>query len=506
LLAQRHSWVWSILAPDCRLIRCEGDPELAEFLREAGLDVMERPFADPGDAEESSPDAVLINAQGDAALAAISRAAATLKIGGIVAIPVGGGSASSPRHASRPVRALQLVGSIYTAISAELAARRLARAMRRLDFDVSRELTGERARTRYGLGRGGWIRRARLPIGSIVIGAVLERNRSVVEAATERAALEIQSPLAPRSTNVFASGKLGLELGDPDGGTYYLWLAAASAREEVDRRRNAVEAIMRGNPPPPLRDRIVAPLAAGHVGPAEYVLEPKVSGGHPLRMTPRLWDDCLEFLIALHHLPRQAPALTLSRTWPDLDLATDFLASHVGSEERSILRRVRREIADRVGDLPVGGGHGDFWRENLIVERGRLRAVVDWEWAGRDTLPLLDYMDLVGHLVFRRSRALQPGPTFTEVLWPLVKRGGDARIQFYSSATAIPSDVGTLEGLAMAHWLLRTARAGLNLVDRLRYRSWFDDNITVPLNHMREAIGTPRTASVSLSDENCRTP
>jgi hypothetical protein len=495
LLAQRHSWVWSILAPDCRLIRCEGDPELAELLREAGLEVMERPVPDPVTAEEPSPDAVLINAEGEAALAAISRAAATLRRGGIVAIPVGGGSAAQPRHASRPLRALQLVGSVGTAISAELAARRLTNAMRRLDLDVSRVLTGERSRTRYGLGRGGWIGRARLPIGSIVIGAMLERSRSVVEAATERAAQEIQSPLTPRSTNIFASGKLGLELGDADGGAYYLWLAAASAREEVDRRRNAVEAIMRANPPPPLRDRIVAPLAAGRVGPAEYVLEPKVSGRHPLRMTPRLWDDSLEFLIALHHLPRQAPALTLGRTWPDLDLAADFLASHVGSEERSMLRHVHREIADRVGGLPLGGGHGDFWRENLIVERGRLRAVLDWEWAGRDSLPLLDYMDLVGHLVFRRSRALQPGPTFTEVLWPLAKRGGDERIRSYSSATGIPSDVATLEGLAMAHWLVRTARAGLNLVDRLRYRSWFDDNITVPLSHMREAIGTPRRVS-----------
>jgi hypothetical protein len=368
--------------------------------------------------------------------------------------------------------------------------------MRRLDLDVSRVLTGERVRTRYGLGRGGWIRRVRLPVGSIVVGTVLERRCSVVEAATERAAQKLRSPLARRSTNVFASGKLGLELGDSEGATYYLWLAAASAREEVDRRRNAVEAIMRGNPPAPVRDRIVAPLAAGHVGPAEYVLEPKVSGGHPLRMTPRLWDDCLEFLIALHRLPREAPALGLGETWPDLELATDFLASHAGSEERSILRRVHREIVHRVSDLPIGGGHGDFWRENLIVRRGRLRAVLDWEWAGKDSLPLLDYMDLVGHLGFRRSRALAPGPTFTEVLWPLVRRGGDARIRFYCAETATPCDLRTLEGLAMAHWLLRTARAGLILVDRLRYRSWFADNIVIPLTQMREAIGTAPRANV----------
>jgi len=414
----------------------------------------------------------------------------------MVAIPVGGGSPSPPHHASRPVRALQLVGSAFTAISAELAARRIARAMCRQDLDVSRVLTGERTRTRYGLGRGGWIRRVRLPVGSIVVGTVLERRGSMVDAAIDRAAQELRSPLVRRSTDVFASGKLGLELGDPEGAAYYLWVAAASAREEVDRRRNAVEAIMRGNPPAPVRNRIVAPLAAGQVGPAEYVLEPKVSGAHPLRMTPRLWDDCLEFLIALHRLSRESPALALVGTWPDLELATDFLASHVGSDERGNLRRVYREVINRVSDLPTGVGHGDFWRENLIVRRGRLRAVLDWEWAGKDDLPLLDYLDLVGHLGFRRSRALQPGPTFTEMVWPLVQRGGDTRMQFYCAETATPSDVRTLEGLAMAYWLLRTARAGLNLVDRLRYPSWLADNIVMPLAHLREVIGTPRRERV----------
>jgi hypothetical protein len=490
VLVQRHSWIWAVLPPDCRLIRCEGDPELAEALREAGFELVEGTSASAGASGRGAPDAVLITAQGDAAVSALSRAAATLRPGGIVAIPVAGGSPSPPRPVSRAVRAIQLVGSAFTALSAELAARRTAEAMRRMGLDVWRVLTGERVQMRYGLGRGGWIRRLRLPVGSIVVGAVGERRRSLVEAAIEHAAHELGKPLVPRSTNVFASGKLGLELADSDGAGYYLWLAAGSARDEVDRRRNAVEAILRSAPPAAVRDRIVAPLAAGDVGPAKYSVEPKVSGAHPLRMTSRLWDDCLEFLIALHRLPLQEPALALAGTWPDLDLATDFLARHVEPEERSILERVHRAITDRVGDLPGGGGHGDFWRENLIVRRGRLRAVVDWEWAGRDSLPMLDLMDLVGHLGFRRSRALQPGPTFTEVLWPLARRGGNEPIRLYCTETGTPRDPRTLEGVAMAHWLLRTARAGLNLEDRLRDPSWFGDNVAVPLTQLREAIGT----------------
>jgi len=324
----------------------------------------------------------------------------------MVAVPIAGGNPSPPDHVSRPIRALQLVASAFTAISAQLAARRMGQAMRRLDLDVSRVLTGERVRARYGLGRGGWIRRLRLPVGSIVVGTALERRSSVVEAATDRAGQALGRPLVPRSTDVYASGKLGVELADSQGARYYLWVAAPPACEEVNRRQSAVEAILHSSAPPPVRDRIVEPVTAGRVGPADYVLEPKVSGGHPHLMTRRLWDECLEFLTELHRLPRQAPVLALSASWPDLELATDFLARHVEPKERRTLERVHREIIDRVGNLPVGGGHGDFWRENLIVQRGRLRAVLDWEWAGVDTLPLLDLMDLVGHVGFRRSRAL----------------------------------------------------------------------------------------------------
>ncbi len=495
MLAQRHSWVWAVLAPDHGLVWCDGDSELAEFLREAGLRVVEGRSASAGSAEGPPPGAVLISAEGEAAVSAASRAGATLRgSGGLVAIPVGGGNPTVTGTVSRPLRALRLAGSPLTAISAELAARRIARAMRRSGLDVSRVPTGERARLRYGLGRGGWFRRARLPVGSIVVGKGLEREPSVAEAATDRAAQALGGPVRRRSTDVFATGKLALQLTGPGGPAYYLWVAAGTAREELNRRGDAVRAILRGNAPPPVRDRIVEPITTGRVGPADYVLEPKVPGRHPVWMTPRLWHDCLEFLTALHRLPLQEPTLALSSSWPNLESGTEFLVRHVGPEERSLLERVHDEITDRVGGVPVGGGHGDFWRENLIVRRGRLRAVVDWEWAAVDSLPLLDLLDLIGQFGWGRRRGLDPGRTFSEVLWPLAKRGGDERIRLYCAETGTPCDVRTLEGLAMAHWLLRTARDGLVRVERVRSRRWFADNILIPLTHMRAALEAPRGA------------
>jgi hypothetical protein len=499
VLVQRHSWVWAVLSPDPGLIGCEGDPELAEVLREAGLQVVEGPSAAPECADGTPPDALLITAAGGAAVSAASRAAATVNRDGVVAIPVAGGAATLTGTVPRAVRALQLAGSAFTAISAELGARRVARAMRQSNFEVSRVLTGERARSSYGLGRGGWIRRLRFPVGSIVVGTALEDRPAVTDVATDLAGRALGSRLTRRSIDVFASGKLALKVVDSEGTAYFLWLAAGGqAGEELSRRRDAVQAILRGNAPPPVRDRIVKPIAEGRVGPADYVLEPEVSGLHPLWMTPRLWDDCLEFLTALHRLPAQEPTLALDRGQPDLESGTEFLASHLGPEERSALDRIHHEIEERVGGLSVGGGHGDFWRENLIVRRGRLRAVLDWEWAAVDSLPLLDLMDLIGHLGWRRMRALDPGPTFTQVLWPLATQGGDERVRRYCAETGTPCDVGTLEGLAMAHWLLRTARAGLARAERLRSRDWLGNNVLVPLTHIRIALEARQGARTEL--------
>jgi hypothetical protein len=363
--------------------------------------------------------------------------------------------------------------------------------MRRSDLEVSRVLTGDRRAPQYGLGRGGWIRRRRIPIGSIVIGTALEPPRSVVEVTTDRAGQALGTRLTRRSADVFESGKLAVDLVDSQGSAYNLWLAAGSPRKELERRCNAVRAILRGNAPPPLRDRLLEPIASGQVGPAAYVLEPRASGVHPVWMTPRLWHDCLEFLTALHRLPRQAPALGLGGSWPDLELGVEFLARQVGSEERRTLQRVHHEIRSRLSGMPVGVGHGDFWRKNLIVRRGRLRAVLDWEWAAADTFPLLDLMDLIAHSGLLHPSGRSPGRAFTDVLWPFAQRGGDERIRRYCEETGTHCDARTLEGLTMAHWLLRTARAGLNRPERLRYPGWVGENIVAPLTQLRAAVNPP---------------
>lgn len=480
-LEHRHSWVWLVLAPETRLIWCLGDDdELPDFLRMVGYEVLERRELRIPASRGPAPDAILIAGDAKAAAATAKEAAAVIDSCGVVAVQVAGGARVAPKRVARTVRALELAASPLAAVSAGLATRRVAREMRRPGFEVTSMRTGDRSRASYGLGRGGWLRRRRLPLGSIVTGRH-ERRATVAEAAAAEAAPMLNRTLAPHEANVVHSGKLGIRLVDSQGDAHHLSIVAAETAVRMRRAQRALGAILAADPPAPLRARIVAPSASGRVGPVDYVLEPYAPGAHPIRASARLWEDCLEFLTALHCLPRQTAELTLTPGWPNIDEAAEFLATVAGADQLKLVESLHREVTARTHGLPVGGGHGDFWSQNLMVRGGRLRAVLDWEWASTDSLPLLDLLDLRTEMGGGGRRGLPPGVGFTDVLWPLAGRGGDERLWRLAEATGTPTDTGTLEGLVMAHWLLRTARAGLCDPQRVQDPIWFRDNVMSPL-------------------------
>jgi len=480
MLGQRHSWIWMVLAPETRLIWCLGDDlELPELLRRIGYEVRARPLAEVAAGEAPPPDAILIAGNAKAAMAAANKAAAAINPGGVVAVQVAGGPRVAPRRVARVVRALELATSPLAAALAELVARRLEREMRRTGLEVLKLRTGDRARAKYGLGRGGWLSRGRIPVGSIVIGR-RERKASVVEVAGAEAALTLKRTLSPREVDVVGSGKMGMRLVDSQGEFHHLSIIAAETATGMRRAHAAIEAILGANPPAALRDRIIAPTCNGQVGPVEYLLEPHAFGRHAVWATNRLWDDCLEFLTALHHLPRQSN-VTLERAWPNIDEAAEFIARVAGGHQLKLVEHLHHDITARIHGLPLGAGHGDFWSKNLMVRAGRLHAVLDWEWASGDSLPLIDLLDFRAQMALGARLGLPPGRNFTEVLWPLIRKGGDERVRRLAEATGTPTDADTLEGLVVAHWLLRTARAGLVLPQRVEDPVWIRDNVVEPL-------------------------
>jgi hypothetical protein len=470
----RPSWIWAALPPEARRIACFPDSGQADALSEIGLELA--PHGDRGD--QGGADAVLVDqAEPDAARKAAEAAAHAST--GVAAIAVGADASPSIRPVSRPARALQLITSPATAIAAEATARRLERTMAREGLEVSRIRTGDRSLPRYGLGAGGWLGRRRLPGGAIVIGSTGPRPLSVVEEVVAEATRELGRPLERQSAEVFPSGKLAVELADAEGERYFLSITAGEPAG-VTRSEAAIRAILSSNPPASLAERIVSPLAAGQVGSARYVLEPKATGRHPIWISAGLWRQCVRFLADLHGLAGAAGS-ELPPSWPDLPTAVDILGRKANREDRSLLDRAHREVVTRISGVTVGVGHGDFFTKNLLVGRDSLRAVLDWEWAARDSLPLLDLFDLRAQLGLRRRRGLRVGQNFTDVLWPLARQGGDGPVRSYCEAVGMATDSYLLEGLTIAHWLLRTARLGSINPRRLEDGGWWRANVGAPL-------------------------
>ena len=110
--------------------------------------------------------------------------------------------------------------------------------------------------------------------------------------------------------------------------------------------------------------------------------------------------------------------------------------------------------------------------------------MLDWEWAARDALPLLDLFDLIA-LSRRRVRDLTPGERFTEVLWPLVRAGGNERIAASTAeALGVSPDLQTLEALAVAYWLNRVARQLHPLAVFLQREGWAERNLHGPIREL----------------------
>ena len=108
------------------------------------------------------------------------------------------------------------------------------------------------------------------------------------------------------------SGKILVQLKDQSGEDWFLRLAGGPSASYISDSLSALEVIADSAAPAPVRERAVKPLADGWIGPARYSIERRVGGGHPRRLTPALWEDCLGFLVGLHGLGPIAAALTPS--------------------------------------------------------------------------------------------------------------------------------------------------------------------------------------------------
>ena len=455
----RHGWVWAALPADAARVYVQNDQELEALLRDAGVPDVHG----LGDDLPEAADALVLGGHTDRGLdpAAIAE---QLAPGGVCAVPLGDDGTFA--RGRRLARVGQVCGAaIRTGRLVRSWTGRLAGAGLR----VSTIVTGQRSRVHRLRLRGG------LPFpGAVVIGSRGKRRPTAVEHCIQAAARDLGDDLVPGRVEVRGSGTVLIRVRGARSGKGLLRVAAGSAARLNERSANNLRQL-EAEAGEEVRSRLVRPRARGDAGLVSFTVEPLLAGSSPRAVGSGLADECLRFLVALRGA-RSGPGAAAKALASD----SEALLPHLDAAERGTLQRLTSRLLGELSALPGGWVHGDFWPGNLVVRRGRLRAVIDWDAALRDGLPMLDLLHLTA-LGGNEVRRLPHGARCTRVLWPLARSGGDQRMRAYCEATATPATPAVLEALAQAYWLSRVGRDLRTFADRGGRRSWMRDNVHRPL-------------------------
>lgn len=305
----------------------------------------------------------------------------------------------------------------------------------------------------------------RYPRRAVVVGG--ELGETVLEAVLAAAGRECgQGPLPVIAAPTVSPGGT-LLVTTPRG---LLRVGVGRGRQQVATPASVLAALSRAPAGVFPQARPPQLLAQGTVGAAAWSLEqlmPGSSASSPL--TQDLMRDCVDFLVALHGVHGLSPGTAAEVT----AAAAPVLHSTVRAAQ---VERLTRQADQTLRDLPRGFGHGDFWYSNLLVERGRLTAVVDWDSAAVGRLPFLDLFHLL------TSEAQRPGPyswgpALVEDLLPWTDGGGDAHARRYGAALGIVVDQPLLRALVTAYWVDWVAYQLTSYAQRSADQRWLQANV-----------------------------
>jgi hypothetical protein len=443
VMARRTGWIWAVAPATPGVVEAGPATPGSQALLDAGW----RPGRAVGTVDE--PAIRLVGGAEVGALLAGSLTAALPESGLLLAVPAGRGAA-----AWRAARRLAAAGAQAGAEVAGLAIRN-PRAGHRLA--AWGHVPDPLARPLVVLGREPW--------------------ESALDTVQARAASAIGLPLERHRCRLLAGSAVLAEVAGAGSRGAMLRLAAGRTGELLGRAAH-LQRVLASAGSEAVARRMVAPLAQGAEGRLRWTLEPRAPGRAPRILKPELLGDCIEFLSELRATPPVTPT-------GDAADGAGALGAAISKEDREVLARARAELSRRLAGVPRGWTHGDFWPANLLVQRGRLSAVIDWDGARPDGLPLTDLLHLLGY-TDRVARRLPLGRRCTDWLWPLARAGGDDRIRAYCERVVLPADGKLLGALAVAYWLERVDRDVGMFPQRTRDRQWMDANVRGPLAHLRD--------------------
>ncbi len=399
-------------------------------------------------------------------MAALSGAADALAADELLAVAISG-DPPPPRERSPLGPRLVRRGRLLLA-GARAAARagRAETALRRAGLTTRRLGIGDRS-DGYEIALSG--PRARRAPEQVVVAGRGRLPPTLLEQIVDEAGESLAARLQTAAVRVLSSGTLMADV--TSGDDAFVLRVEPRAAAAVD----PLTLLLACEPPPAIAARLVVARLRGTLAGHPWSIEPRRPGLHPRAMTAALWEDCTGFLEALATVAPPADRRAAARTLhEDLALVQPLLG-------REPARRLGAAIEPAVAALervPRGWGHGDFHPGNLLVDDG-LATVLDWDAAAPDALPLLDVLHL--HATTAPATRRSPhGVRCREVLWPLARAGGDARMHEHCAARGVDPDPHVLEALAIAYWLTRVARDLLTFPDRAGRPAWLALNVVEP--------------------------
>lgn len=171
------------------------------------------------------------------------------------------------------------------------------------------------------------------------------------------------------------------------------------------------------------------PLAVGQQGGLHYFAQSHLHGV-PLTTVLRAANrsaylrEAEAFLQALNPMPAATSPVAvddLQGAWVGQPMVP-FVLQHIA--DASLRARTKALLEESLGGISgrLGIVHGDFGAGNILVDRGRLAGVIDWEASHERGLPLLDafnYLDATHRFCSRRLDITDTLPMLALGQWPL---------------------------------------------------------------------------------------
>lgn len=316
----------------------------------------------------------------------------------------------------------------------------------------------------------------RLPRDGVLIAHRAPPERTALDQVLEDVAASLGRPLG----RVQPSLRAGVLLIETD--REFLRIGIGAAAQQVHDQASVLNELNGRSLSNPLRARIPRILAKGRTGFADWTVETKLPGepGAPV-LTDEVVEDAVTFLIDL-----AGPLTNDPGPWLRMD---DFVpvAALIGGAAATKMLEIAELTVERVADVPRVFGHGDFCSNNLLVERGRLGGVIDWEGAGPGRLPLLDLYHLL-LLQNCQPNVYQWGRAIASCLVPMSRSADDPSLRRYLSALGLELPASALQDLVCAYWLSRVGYQVSSFAMRAEDRKWIQSNVAVPASFLSDLL------------------